>query len=223
MWVQFKYAQRDIKQNWVSFLLTCVQILVSLILAALVLKIFFGVNDFKKQLTAMSGFEETYFLLDKTDDDFLSANLFGKSDAADRLLEFYQYLTKNPNFKSYTHYSNSVVLDTLFPGIGTEDNENYWYDALYVNQNFVDEFDLQTVSGTMFNADNYNSSNTIVPIVLGNDFIKYLKIGDLIKDGITGQTYKVIGFLPKEAFYIFPKASGTIEFLNKTILYSYSN
>ena len=217
MFVQTQYAFNDIKTNLRTYLSLFIQLAVSLVLFALVLNQFLGMNTFKAKITSLNKYENIHLMIDITEENYLHTNVLIAEDAIPRMEKLYDYLCTNTTFKTFSYYEQPVfsttfdeinLMEEVFPN-----NEGGYYGGLYVNPNFLSIFKLDTENGRLFEPKEYVSTDEIIPVVLGSAYRSFFSPGDMFSENM-----KVIGILPDNAFYISPKAGSDILLFEKIVL-----
>lgn len=75
------------------------------------------------------------------------------------------------------------------------------FNSVFVNKNALTTFQVEVEEGRLFNKEEYlNNNDNVIPIILGYNYSKYLKVGDIINHSVGLNTVKakVIGILKKD-------------------------
>ena len=79
-----------------------------------------------------------------------------------------------------------------------KDSGKKYFQITYVTEHFFDYYHIKTKNGNVFSKKDYESlSDRFVPILVGADYGKYIKKGEILDE-----KYKVIGVLEKGASYL---------------------
>jgi hypothetical protein len=111
-------------------------------------------------------------------------------------------------------------LNVRVDGLAREGDATFFVDTLQVTSNFFDTF---RVSGDFETADvvekfeQYHFGDGEVPIVMGHDFGRRFRAGDVLADQI-GNVFRVVGFLDKNEFYVAPNEAYKAFYLNKSVI-----
>jgi len=217
MFVQLQYAIKDMKNSWKTFGSMFVQFVVSMMIFALALNQLLSINTFRRTLESLNSYKNIYLMRDVTQDDYFNENIIGAEDGMDRLEKLYGFLHDEEILYTFSQYE-SLIYSNMFrektlaeevsPG-----GEYIYFQGLHVDANFLSLFGIEAELGRLFEERDYVSDDEKVSVVLGAAYQPFLQVGDMFGDNM-----QVVGFLPKEAFYIAPKSSGEVLFLEKVVL-----
>src|SRR5699024_6998656 len=98
--------------------------------------------------------------------------------------------------------SNDIPKNTVFIEEEHESEKLKIYPTLSVSTNFLKMNKISLMSGNDFQQDWQYHKGESTPVILGYDYHKYLHLGDIFTDKNSPITYKVIGFLAKDASYV---------------------
>lgn len=95
-----------------------------------------------------------------------------------------------------------------------EDSGSHYYQVTYISENFLNYYQAATAQGKSFSKKDYErQSSQHIPVLLGSDYGKYVKVGELL-DG----KYKVIGILREGASYLDAQLNSNIVSLDRQIV-----
>lgn len=175
----------------------------------------------KEKLVDDYGGQQSYFIKEALSDQVYYQYLEDKKNIQ-KMKRFLELLYNSDSFMFYTqieHQGIQIVNDEI-PDIflmGYESGDHEWsvneYEgkkiystkALYVSEQFFDEYKIKISEGRMFVKEDYNYRKGIaIPVLLGSEYKSFYNIGDEFSgysymDEIV--TFKVIGFLENGAFF----------------------
>lgn len=148
---------------------------------------------------------------------------FDSENSLERLKNLNKYLNENFDYLElafqslyYIGYydgeekftkSYGTDLDTVNQVIADEKGKKMYVTdikTMQLGKNYYKVFDNRIDIGRNFNIDDYNinDNNKEVNIILGNDYLQYYKLGDIIRLSLHQKLidFKVIGFYKKDAF-----------------------
>lgn len=86
----------------------------------------------------------------------------------------------------------------------SESDGNAYYAAkhLIINKNNVKQFNIKIESGRDFNNEEYSLkyNQKVIPVILGYNYSKFYKVGDIIKSLHDGRSLEVIGILERNQY-----------------------
>lgn len=86
----------------------------------------------------------------------------------------------------------------------SESDGNAYYAAkhLIINKNNVKQFNIKIESGRDFNNEEYSLkyNQKVIPVILGYNYSKFYKVGDIIKSLQDGRSLEVIGILERNQY-----------------------
>lgn len=160
----------------------------------------------------------------KVGDNFFGddeSEFFGRIDNIGILMDLYEWEEENSDFEYIVMNNQDVGIENrelpysckiIYPG-ETESDAYYSYQ---VNNTFFEYFDVKLSEGEIFSESDYWFDNDI-PIIMGDDYKEYCKIGEEIKVwymGVELQCY-VKGFISDESYI---NNGYGLEYLNNRIL-----
>jgi hypothetical protein len=132
---------------------------------------------------------------------------FNQSDNVMILKQFYTWLNSQFNYIVLNHQYLSIE-ESSFPDmfkLGYENGESIpdVYKSIQVNKYFFDFFSVDIDKGRFFEDSDYNISNEVVPILMGNAYKTYTDISDRIQVYYCGKdiTCEIAGFLEEGAYF----------------------
>ena len=210
-----------------------VQVFLMIILSGLLFSLFGSVlNSNQRQEKAKKEFDKTYgtVKLYKTGENLSAVDLDNYTDKSgkkglENMCQFKQKLCQEKEFKFttigsqmlniynkkipkkflYSYDSENPDATTVSSCITKHDkNTIYSVKSLQITDKFFEIFNISIAEGHRFSKDDfiYNDKNTI-PVILGNDYKKYFKIGNTFDAEYMGtkRHYIVIGFLRDKSFF----------------------
>lgn len=98
-----------------------------------------------------------------------------------------------------TDLNNAKNLSSVSNNI---DGNEIYFNGLAINETTIEKFDLSLLEGRKFSTNEYEDTSNTLPVILGYNFKKFLKLGDELKifSENPEQRIKVIGFLKKDSY-----------------------
>ena len=177
-------------------------------------------------IMGISTYRFTTYRVDKFKETFDAANTINMKDnvtdcyskdveKTKRLFQFYEYVKTNPKIKGFgTFFSFNAMIPELkdIPFIKDNGKTYLWNNELCANINtiYIDE-DLNKIcklsvsdGKTLGNGDFNKESSDIIPILVGSNFSKYVKLGDDFTTMSGGKKfrYKTVGILKENSEFI---------------------
>lgn len=212
---QLKFSLEDIKARPIAFILIFLQIMFCLIMISYSVSVINNTFDYKDKFSVFEKTSEMYMIVDNTDDEHIT-ELWDDESSVNKLMEFYTYISNNKEFNSYCFVSDSTSFDTekdLDTYSDKMEDGTTFYDLLGIDSNFSQVFNLKNSSGEFFSTDDYETDDNSIPVLLGSNYQKYYSIGDEIFEN-----HIVKGFLEEKSFYLDPKSSGDVIYLDNYII-----
>lgn len=133
---------------------------------------------------------------------------FNQSDNVIILKKFYSWLNHQFDYIVLNH-QNLQIEGKEFPDmfkLGYEYGESIpdIYKSIQVNDYFFEYFSIDIDNGRLFEDDDYDISNEIVPILMGNAYKEHANVSDKIQVYYCGKdlTCEIVGFLEDGAYFI---------------------
>lgn len=193
-----KFCMRQLKREWMDFLLKMLQISISLFFLGALIHSFSQQQALQKQVIALQGEKTLYVLRDNNSDKYWS-----------KLMNYKSY---NQSFVKLTE--TVLKMDTEFiimNNIMATQLDNEQVDVIEVTPNFFQKYGIwgsfdkraleekfQIQKGRWEDTESLKK-----PVILGNAYRKKYHLGDSLKDG-SGNEYYIIGFLDAHQFYATP-------------------
>lgn len=213
---QLQFSLEDIKSRPISFILIFIQIMFSLLMIAYSSSMIENVVDYKNKFSIFKNSSEMFMIVDNTDDEYFDELWNNQSDNIYKLLELYEFISNNKNINSYSFVTEAIILETneiLDTYAEKAPDNTVFYNLINVDYNFAETFNLECSSGEVFSINDYKTNNERIPTILGSNYQKYYNIGDEIFEN-----HIVTGFLEENSFYLDPKSSGDVIYLNNYII-----
>lgn len=215
---QLRYAFEDIVHNKSRSFVFFLQITLSLMLFSFMLTHSFDLQKLIKKITMTNEYKNAYLMFDISDmDKFFNETIY-EDDVAERMDNFYLWLTENKHFKSYAFSYEDLILkdnrlDDSLVSFTYDLTGDKCYSGLICNEDFINFFDFRLSKGRLFNTGDYSDTSNIIPVIAGYDYSKYFNLGDVIDS-----EYRIIGFFEKDSRYYDIKACGDLLSLDKSIV-----
>lgn len=185
---QFLRAKEDFLHNWFINIIIIINIIILLYASNL---LFFehyytstAINDVNKEEI----YEDSYLMKSTREEGNYNHNNIYKSDSNEKNKKFYSFLKTNFDVYSFLlDYEPNETIESIGENI----------DSYFVDDKFCKLFlqkKLQT--GEMFSEYDYSNKDDITPTIVGYNYIKKFKIGDIIDN-----KYVVKGFLKQNSKY----------------------
>lgn len=150
--------------------------------------------------------------LHKVTDNYIGnseRDFFSRADNVKVLKKFYNWETSNNNFtyivvNKQNFYTDKNIFPSKFEvGYDVSHSTPDTYNSLQINNEFIKHFELAVEQGRLFNKQDFFYKNNVLPIVMGNEYLPYCKLGDKIKVYYLGKNFncKIVGFLSKESYF----------------------
>lgn len=207
-----KFCMRQLKREWMDFLLKMLQISISLFFLGALIHSFSQQQALQKQVIALQGEKTLYVLRDNNSDKYWSKLMSHKS--------------YNQSFVKLTE--TVLQIDTEFiimNNIMATQLDNEQVDVIEVTPNFFQKYGIlgsfdEKVLEEKFQIQKGRWEDTESlkkPVILGNAYRKKYHLGDSLKDG-SGNEYYIIGFLDAHQFYAAPVQGIEINSLDTALL-----
>lgn len=187
MLAQIKFAIQDISEHTGRFLISFIQILVSLLLIAYAVTSIAGLKELNNNTRIIDNIENIYIMTDVTDDDYFDNTILAGECHAE-LAEYYSFLKESKDFDTYTLYTDYAVLDS-------EERE-----IIYADDGFLSTYQLSDAGGNtlegIFGGDYVNTT----PIIMGSVFQNWYNIGDTVE--VNSEELTVAAFLEADSYYM---------------------
>lgn len=202
-------------------MLTLFQIIIAFGILSVCLMMMFDVLKFNTKLDKLENIENIYYMNDVTDQIQLNNEVLDTSAGLKNMQTFYEYLHNNQDFQAFTQYSMlfaSASVHVPKAALWTEEEGGFkesYYDILYVDPTFLSVFGLSAGEGRDFELQDFGGTNQgeVIPVILGSEFSGTLSIGEIINE-----KYEIIGFWPDKSYFLNPKSSGDLLYLDKYIV-----
>lgn len=200
-----------------------VVVLIAVMLAAIsgILEQTKRATEKNQKLVDNYGEQQSYFIKEALSDQVYYQYLEDEGNVQ-KMKQFLTLLYNSNEFKFYTQIEhqgiqilNDRIPDMFLMGYESgdhewsvneyEDKKIYSTKALYVSEQFFEEYKIKISEGRMFTGTDYWYQNgTTIPVMLGSDYKGYYNIGDEFSgysymDEIV--TFKVVGFLQNGSFF----------------------
>ena len=211
---QILFALEDIKRNPWYYVRFFVQMLFVLLLFAIGVSQLISLRGFQKKFDRFDDLSQVYVVRDMTDDRVFDERA-NREDFDGMVYGFYQYLSSLEDVKLMAYDTRTISFEDgrSWKTEGEDYGGKIFYSLLCVEQNFEEIFDLSVIEGRGFVKEDYETEQSLTPVLLGNDFKKDCSVGDVLDN-----TYRVVGILRKDAFYLDPGKTGEILYLNNSVV-----
>jgi hypothetical protein len=161
-----------------------------------------------------------YHLLDGYADPEEFSQFRERNDALDMLKNYYNELNSAKSFEYLAMSSQGIEIDErvfsdtapkVAPAISANEIAYVKTKAFQLNLRAQNYFLLNTSEGRLFDSGDFEDKKGSIPVILGENYTQYLKVGDEIQAMYYWKelTLKVAGFLTKDSFIYF---NGDYEF-----------
>lgn len=207
-----KFCMRQLKREWMDFVLKMLQISISLFFLGALIHSFSQQQALQKQVIALQGEKTLYVLRDNNSDKYWSKLMSHKS--------------YNQSFVKLTE--TVLKMDTEFiimNNIMATQLDNEQVDVIEVTSNFFQKYGIlgsfdEKVLEEKFQIQKGRWEDTESlkkPVILGNAYRKKYHLGNSLKDG-SGNEYYIIGFLDAHQFYAAPVQGTEMNSLDTALL-----
>lgn len=211
MMQQIKYAFEDIKERKLFFASYFLQILIGLLVVSFLFSSGVQLSSFRQKLLDFKNLDEIYFMKDVTSEEYLNSSLFQSPTVRQDLFQFYQFLKTSEGFTSYSFYAEEGIVPELTQANGGGKKS---HPILYMDSTFQSIFSLKCTEGTLFLPTDFEKEANLSPVLLGANYRKQFHQGDIID-----HQYEVRGFLESQSFYLDPKRTNEILYLDDAIVF----
>ncbi|MDR0382305.1 MAG: hypothetical protein LBH86_09995 [Oscillospiraceae bacterium] len=192
-----------------AFLLTC-QISLYLVLLGTFMAFTSEIHYGKSNLENIYENKAIYHLLDGYFDPDEFSNFRDRSDALEILKEYYHELDSASSFQYLAMFNQDISIDAKEVAVNsysesTDDVEHINVRSFQMNLQAHDYFMLDVSEGRAFVSNDFEDKNGILPVLLGNSFADYYKVGDEISVSFYQQeiTLSVVGILSENSLLYF--------------------
>lgn len=154
-------------------------------------------------------------------DEFRFNQMVNEKDFISNMLSLDSFMSKELKITRYmADTSYSLTFDSNYPmpskGIYRREENQNQMNTLKVSNDFFTTFDLNgdydlNLIEKAF--PKFANSESEIPIILGRNFKKYYKKGDILYD-TSQQPYRIYGFFNKGSYYIAPNRISSMEYLD---------
>lgn len=200
---QFFLALKDLWRRKINSLILLIQVVMVLILINLTIISFFDLKNITKEVNRLNKNENIFSLMDVTDRVQIDQLLSDESKLKD-LRNVYNYIFNNENYKAFTLYSSSLNFqDNKMKDVKdlAHSEESTSVHFLYVNDIFLQYFNLEINAGSLFTPEDYTSDDKVIPIILGSNYQDIFHVGETFTD-LYDNKYMVRGILGSGMNYI---------------------
>lgn len=223
-----QYTFRKIGRNLLTSLLMVVQLAFSFLILNAASNMSFSYRDNLEYVKDIYGRKTYFYMRDISDQDYFFNVRAKQTNFVERLNTFYRWTKSNDVFRlmSVQNYYLEVADDFKLDGTSLETyrGENRIRIKAYrFDKDFLDMFPLKIASGRSFAAEEFEKSD-VLPIIMGKDYEKYYKIGDVIDfypmlDA--PKKMKVIGFMEENSYFATPMTPEKVELSNSYVIYPF--
>lgn len=207
------------QKNWKIILLNIVGFTSMVVLIGLSMSYYIDKADYKNTLEDSYGKKSFYKILYDGEIPDLYKNVYS-TDAILNVKNAFDELSTSSDFE--LHYTDvqavffmdksdvkfeETFLDGYETGFAVSDKEYAALKAVYADKLFFKDNNVVLNDGTTFTEDDYifNNEVTSVPVILGADYAKYYRIGDVIPNANfwdeTNISLSVIGFFAEDSYF----------------------
>ena len=224
---------RNVKKHPFLFIISIVYLFIAFVCLEF---LFLNINTFNTRSNSIFNHKdknvEEYRLVDLAN----TSHIIRDYQSVKVLKKFYNKFISNDNYTYYESIKQPVYIAN-FKG-----NEVFYYDyefnqaqkpsidksveyshvkQAYINYSMVEKFNISDniLEGSAFKSDDFIIEEMKeVPIIMGYEYLKYYKVGDLLKAKLSKDvytSYRIIGFLKKD---IPIQINGKLTFLDRYII-----
>ena len=208
---QIKYAIEDIRERKLFFASYFLQILIGLLAVSFLFSSGIQLFSFRQKLLHFQNLDEIYFMKDVTNEDYLNNSLFQSPTVRQDLFRFYHFLKTSKGFTSYSFYAEEGI---VVPLTQSKKGEKKPHPILYIDSAFQNIFSLKCTEGTLFLPTDFEKKASLSPVLLGANYRGQFHKGDIIE-----HQYEVRGFLESQSFYLDPKKTNEILYLDDAVIF----
>lgn len=202
-----KYALREVRKHPGKYFPIYAQIIVSVILVAFIAVNFQQVHEFSAKMSACTEHRNMYAVIDRSDVVTIM-NTLNMDGAEEKCKELYDYT--NECVDVYVHMINMV----RWNGMDIE--------VLQMNQNFYDLYQIDVQQGRTFNSAEWEGQiedGQEIPVLVGKKLAKVYPIGTtFVNEALDKSTFKVVGILNDQTFYLNPSVNSKTISLDFTFI-----
>lgn len=155
-------------------------------------------------------------------------NFRAQPNALNILKDYYNSLDKASSFQYLAMYNQSIIIDDVngdfSEKLSIDDNSHKKnVEAFQMNQEAYEYFDLSVVKGRTFKQSDFNDNGSVVPVLVGNNYMDVFEIGDRLSATYYQKEVEleIVGFLRENTIVYF---NGDSEFyLDQYIIFPYIN
>lgn len=208
----------------------CLQLAFAFVLIYSSLDMYINFNETKNKIVTNLGTDELYYI--ENNEDY-TIRLYEKDNVSD-YNKFYKYISdnykilkcKNNNIFIEQSSLNEQLVQNSLTNMKVDDNIYSLFSAYWVNDNFMEYFDIKVNEGREFIQEDYliSNINSATPVVLGSGFKSMFKIGDEIEYrdyyyNNSMRKLKIIGFLNEDQYIVQkPIMIANVAYLKYSIL-----
>ena len=219
---QFKFAIRDIMRRKINSLILLMQFAITVLILSLLLGNFYNCKKMMEEAKRISNSGDVFFLQDNTSNEKIQELLSGDAKKlidikalynkiySKDLMAFPLYETKMSIPDSRIAKIKSVKKDSMRIGM-------YSVDLVLTNEHFFDFFKVKFNGAVGLTDYPGQIPVNVNKVVLGSDFSKIYRIGDILKDS-NDKSYYVYGILENDMSYIRANYGKDFRSLNNRII-----
>ncbi len=217
MRTQFRFTVEDIVRHKLYYLRFLIQVVCTVLLFSLCVAKLFSLNSFKNKFRIFEDLSSVYVIRDQTP-DAVFMDRTTDADFSDRITAFFEYLSSLDAVQliafdqQYVTISGSNSFSDLDCAFQAENGDGI-FPVVYTGTGFLETFSFSLTEGRLFSNVDFTKRSTYLPVLLGNQFSRHYKTGDILND-----TFQVVGFLEPNAFYLDPGRSSDIVYLDSSIV-----
>jgi ABC-type lipoprotein release transport system permease subunit len=177
--------------------------------------------DTTSKLHSLTEDGEIYHLRITAESNEIDA-LFNDEEKSKTFDEYLSYIEALPVDKFIVDRSMAIPFSSAiypFNKIGEQFEGTSLVTAVRVSSNFYNVFQVlgDFDQEKIIRAFNDYTFGDEIPVVLGSDYKRYFKVGDIIRDDVD-EIFNVVGFLKKDEYYVAPYESDKAYYLNESFI-----
>ncbi len=218
---QLIFALREMRRMKLKMLVLLIQYTLTIIVMVYLIGGLNAVVRVSEEAKRISDIGNVYYLSDYTPNEKFQYLLTGESNSKDKLKQI-KNMIYTDNLKSFPIIDSSITMNPsslkkMNNLILDKRTGQYVIDAVQTTDLFFDFFSLNFKDNIVPNFKEMFSNSQIIPVIVGFDFSKEYKIGDVFKSSYNDQ-YIVSGILDENMSYIKVKADRSFRNLDNRII-----
>lgn len=192
---QIKYALKDIRTNKLTYIVLCIQMIVTLLITGFTSQQIIAANTYNKSLDKLDQ-NRAYISIDRSTNEKINHLIKNEQESIEKMRELY----------SFMRYEEDIPYFTIINYAMPETHNGRQIVEYIANEEFFDIFNQEVIAGRNFRPSDFEMKNGTIPILVGYNLKEKYQLNNQyeIMDSITGeiQKYHVIGILKHNSSFV---------------------